>query len=277
MIRQTARIVTCLWELTCSIVWPSNPNVPRDWSRGMGNMWPSHQLWSRPVPKEGIVPLVPYHTIYCGMASFASRLCMGHEGLMPLEFDRIICCAMMPLDHEAAHRPCAQTRCLLTTCWSSYISTNNHYVYKDCWIDGMAPDCPSVNCTELVGSHLPLYFSCPPCHHYSPLSYCLVCLLLCHYIVVLSPHLLPCSLPPTSSPWEPTPSSLKGTISRFLTPNTTRKESIKDLVSHQTWTRTNLQKVLLEDCITQRINLCNRIKKCWRTSTLKKPNPEPIL
>ena len=200
MIRQTTRIVTWPWELACSITWPSDPNIPCDWSRGMENMWLSHWSQSRLVPKEGIVPLVPHRTIYCKMASFALRLCTSHEGLMPLEFDCIICCAMMSLDHEAAHRPYAWTRCLLMTCWSSYICTNKHYVYKDCWIDRMAPDCPSINCTELVSSHLPLYFLCISHHHYSSSSHLFVRLLLCHYPVVLSSHFLPCPLLPTLLP-----------------------------------------------------------------------------
>ena len=146
---------------------------------------------------------------YFDWASVSSHPGGDNEGLMPLEFDHIICCAMMSLDHEAAHRPCARTRCLLMACWSSYICTNKHYVYKDCRIDGMTPDCPSVNCTELVGSHLPLYFLYTSCHHYSPLSYHLVRLLLRRHVVVFPPCLLPRPLLPTSSPWEPAPPSLK--------------------------------------------------------------------
>ena len=110
---------------------------------------------------------------------------MGPEGLMPLEFDHIICCIMMSLDHEAAHGPYAWTKCLLIACWSSYICTNKHYIYKDCWIDRMSPDCPSVNCTKLVSSHLSLYFLCTSYHYYSSSSHLFVCLLLCHYPVVL--------------------------------------------------------------------------------------------
>ena len=169
----------------------------------------SHQSWSRLVLKERIVLLVPYHTIYCRIVPSVLRLHMDHEGLMPLKFDCIICCAMMSLNHEAVHGPCAWTRCLLITCWLSYICTNKHYIYKDCWIDGMAPDCPSVNCTELVGPHLPLYFLCTSCHHYFSTSHHLVCLLLCHYPVVLPPCLLSHSLLLTLSPWEFAPSPLK--------------------------------------------------------------------
>ena len=84
-----------------------------------------------------------------------------------------------------------------------------HGLFKDCWIDGKSSDYPSVNCTELVGSHLSLYFLCISCHHYSPSSHHLIDLLLCHHFVVLCPHLIPCSLPPTLLPWELVPSSLK--------------------------------------------------------------------
>ena len=160
----------------------------------------SHQSQSRPVLKEEIVLLVPYHTIYYRIAPSALRLHTGHEGLMPLEFDCIICCAMMSLGHEAAYGPCARIRCLLITCWSSYICTNKHYVYKDCWIVEMAPDCPSVDCIKLVGPHFPLYFLCASCHHYFSTSHHLVHLLLCHYPVVLPPRLLSRSLPSTLSP-----------------------------------------------------------------------------